>query len=196
MQRRHKSMLLTGLIALLILSACSSIGATRDWKVFAIEEEPAIDIQFRLPPDWYVDYAPTPNTPGQWDIALVPPKCSSGQETDFEDNCISLTAYIKGVSEFNKPEFLTFASQNITLNESESEETLMMGQNTFEVDGLSIQRFNHKVFIGEDEIQMSIFFFETDSAYYVFISEFPYDERDGQAAENFSLLIESIEVIE
>lgn len=196
MQKQRRTMLLTALIALLILSACSTIGATRDWQVFAIEEEPAIDIQFRLPPEWYVDYAPTVNTPGQWDIALVPPKCSSGQETDFEDNCISLTAYIKDRSEFNKPEFLSFASQNITLNPSGTEETLMMGQNTFEVDDLSVQRFNHKVFIGEDEIQMSIFFFETDSAYYAFISEFPYDEREGQAAKNFDRLIESIEIID
>lgn len=195
MQKQRRIMLLTGMIALLILSACSTNGATSDWHVFAIEEEPAIDIQFRLPPEWYVDYAPTVNTPGQWDIALVPPKCSSDQETAFEDNCITLTAYIKDLASFNKPDFLSFASQNITLNPSGSEETLMMGQNTFEVDGLTMQRFNHKVFIGEDEIQMSILFFETDSAYYAFISEFPYDEQDGQAAENFNRLVESITTV-
>ena len=196
MQKHRKTMLLTGLIALIVLSACSPNRATRDWNVFSIEEEPAIDIQFRIPPEWYVDYAPTVNTPGQWDIALVPPKCSSEQETEFEDNCISLTAYIKNLADFNKPQFLSFASQNITLNPSESEETLMMGQNTFEVNGLSVQRFNHKVFVGEEEIQMSILFFETDSAYYAFISEFPYDEQDGQAAENFNRLVESIEIVD
>jgi len=52
MQKRRKTMLLTGLIALIVLSACSPNRATRDWNVFSIEEEPAIDIQFRIPPEW------------------------------------------------------------------------------------------------------------------------------------------------
>ena len=187
-----------GLIALLLLSGCDLLGssATQDWKMFAIEEEPDIDIQFPLPPEWQVDYAPSVQEIGQWEIALVPPRCAEDQETDFADNCVSLTVTIKGISDFDKNEFLTFASQNITLNQSGDEETIMMGQNTFEVADLTVQRFNHKVFIGEEEIQMSIFFFETDSAYYTFITELPYDEREGEVAEQFDLLLNNLEELD
>ena len=72
-----------------------------------------------------------------------------------------------------------------------------MGQNTFTVDGLQVQRFNHKVFVGEEELQLSFYFFETNQAYYTFLTEFRYDEReDGEAPQNFELLFESIEVLD
>ena len=189
--------LMIGLAALLILTGCSLLGGedTQDWTVFAIEEEPEIDIQFRLPPEWRVDYAPSIEQIGQWEVVLMPPYCASDQEEEFGDNCISLTINIKEISDFSKPDFLTFASQNITLNQTGSEETIMMGQNSFEVDGIRIERFNHKLFVGEQEIQMSIYFFETDSAYYSFISELPYAEREGEVAQRFDLLLNSIEEI-
>ena len=187
----------TGLIALLILAGCSIFSGdkTQDWTVFAIEEEPAIDVQFKLPPQWHVDYAPSIEKIGQWEIALVPPRCSEDQEEDYADNCISLTVNIKEISDFDKNEFLTFASDNIVLNRSGGEETIMMGQNSFEVDTLTIQRFNHKLFIGDQAVQMSIYFFETDNAFYSFITELPYDEREGQVAQNFNLLLNSLEEI-
>lgn len=195
MRKQLTRTVILGLIALLLLTSCDLLGsnATQDWKTFAIEEEPDIDIQFKLPPEWGVDYAPSPQEIGHWEIALVPPRCAEDQEQDFADNCISLTVNIKGISDFEKTEFLTFASQNITLNQSGEEETIMMGQNTFEVGDLTLQRFNHKLFIGQNEIQMSIFFFETDSAYYIFITELPYDEREGEVAEQFDLLLNSLE---
>ena len=187
-----------GLIAVLLLSGCDLLGgnATQDWKIFAIEEEPDIDIQFPLPPEWQVDYAPSVQEIGQWEIALVPPRCAEDQEQDYADNCVSLTVKIKEISDFNKNEFLSFASQSITLNQSGDEATIMMGQNTFEAGDVTIQRFNHKVFIGEQEIQMSIFFFETDSAYYTFITELPYDQREGDVAEQFDLILNNLEELD
>jgi len=193
---RKSSIILLGLIALLILSACTPKVSTKDWKVFTISEEPAINIQFRLPPDWYVDYTPKIDLPGQWDVALVPPRCASDQPADFVDYCITLTIHLKETSGFDKTGFLALASQSITLNQSGTEKTIMMGQNTFDVDGLTFQRYNHKFLIGEDEVQMSFLFFETDSAYYVFVTELPYDEREGDVATLLDLMIGSIEVIE
>jgi hypothetical protein len=195
MQKQLPKIAFTGLIALIILTSCSIFGGdkTQDWTVFAIEEAPDIDVQFKLPPQWHVDYAPSFENIGQWEVVLVPPRCEEDQEEDFADNCISLTINLKALSDFNKNEFLTFASQNITLNQSGSEETIMMGQKAFEVNGITIQRFNHKLFIGDQAVQMSIYFFETDSSYYSFITELPYDEREGQAAQNFDLLLNSLE---
>lgn len=195
MRQKRQRTVLIGLIALLMLSGCGLFGgtSTQDWKVFAIEEEPAIDIQFSLPPEWQADYAPSVENIGQWEIALVPPRCAEDQEEDYADNCISLTVNIKEISDFDKNEFLTFASQNITLNQSGGEETILMGQNAFEVNGLTIKRFNHKLFIGDEEVQMSLLFFETDSSYYSFITELPYEEREGEVAEQFDLLLNSLE---
>ena len=197
MRKRPTQILLTGLTALLLLTGCGLLGRenTQAWTTFAIEEEPAIDIQFKLPPQWHVDYAPAIEKVGQWEIALVPPRCAEDQEEDYADNCVSLTVNIKEISDFDKNEFLTFASENIVLNPSGGEQTIMMGQNAFEVDGITIQRFNHKLFIGEGEVQMSIYFFETDSAFYSFITELPYAEREGEVAQAFDLLLNSIEEI-
>ena len=177
---------------LLAVSACTSETPVEDWKVFAIEEYPPIDIQFRLPPRWHVDYAPTAEIPGQWEVALVPPLCSKDQETEYADNCIALTITIKGEADFDKLDFLSVISQSMTLNQSGGEETIFMGQNNFEVNGLTVQRYNHKLFIGEEEVQMSFFFIETESAYYLFVSELPYDQREGEVAGQFNRLIESI----
>jgi hypothetical protein len=195
MRQQQKRTILIGLIALVMLTGCGLLGgdSTQDWKAFAIEEEPAIDIQFRLPPKWQADYAPSVENIGQWEIALIPPRCAEDQEEDYADNCISLTVNLKELSDFNKNEFLTFASQNITLNQTGDEATILMGQNTFEVNGLSIQRFNHKLYIGEQEVQMSLLFFETEGAYYTFITELPYAEREGEVADQFDLLINSLE---
>lgn len=193
--KKHINIIVWGLIFLVILSACGSRSVTRDWNTFEIQEEPAIDINFKLPPGWHVDYAPTEDVPGQWDVALVPPFCASDQETEFSDNCISLTIQIKGQSNFDKQEFLDLVSKSMTLNESGSEETILMGQNNFKVGGLTLYRYNHKFFIGEEEEQLSFIFFETDGAYYYFVSELPYSEREGEVAQQMDQLIQSIEVI-
>ena len=194
MPKHIKKSLIILLFAVVILSACST--DTSDWNVFAIEEEPAIDIQFRLPPDWRVDYAPTPSVPGQWEVLLLPPRCSSDQEIDFADNCVSLNINIKNQGVFDKENFLTTVSKSMSLNQSGTEKTTLMGQDTFTLDGLTVQRFNHKLYIGEQEVQLLIQFFETDNAFYTFMSEFPYEERDGKTAQEYDLLIESIEQID
>ena len=113
MPKTIKTTLFVGIIILLILSACSP---TRDWKIFAIEEEPGIDIQFRLPPEWRVDYSPSPNTPGQWEILLVPPKCAEDQQTNYGDICVNLTIYIKEQADYDQQESIAFASQSFALN--------------------------------------------------------------------------------
>ncbi len=183
------------ILFLLILSACQANQSTSDWKTFDIQEEPAIDITFKLPPRWHVDYAPTADVPGQWDVALVPPLCSADQATEYSDNCISLTIQIKGQSDFDKQEFVNLVSQSMTLNETGDEKTILMGQNNFKVGGLTLYRYNHKFFIGEEEEQLSFIFFETESAYYYFASELPYAERDGETAQQLDLLVQSIAVI-
>ena len=190
-KRIHKIMFI-GLVALLSLSACSTNPAIEDWKIFDIAQEPRIDIVFRLPPDWFVDYAPVVDTPGKWNVILIPPKCAPDQATEFEDNCVNLSIYLKGETDFDKQSFLAFASQNIILNQTGTEKTIMMGQNTFEVNGLTVQRYNHKLFIGEQEVQMSFLFFETENAFYTLISEIPYEEREGSLAEEIDLLVNSI----
>jgi hypothetical protein len=195
MQKQTKTIILGLLLLLLTLPACKANQTTRDWKTFEIQEEPAIDITFKLPPRWHVDYAPTADVPGQWDVALVPPLCSVDQTTEYSDNCISLTIQIKGESDFDKQEFVNFVSQSIALNETGEETTILMGQNNFKVGSLTMNRYNHKFFIGEEEEQLSFIFFETESAYYYFASELPYAEREGDVAQQLDLLIQSIEVI-
>jgi len=192
MPERIQKIIFIGLAALLVLSACSASPATEDWKIFDIAQEPRIDIQFRLPPEWFVDYAPVVDAPGKWNVILIPPKCAPDQETEFEDHCVDLSIYLKDETDFDKQAFLAFASQNIILNQTGTEKTIMMGQNAFEVNGLTVQRYNHKLFIGELEVQMSFLFFETENAYYTLISEIPYEEREGNLAEEINLLVNSI----
>jgi hypothetical protein len=194
MNKRQTALIIASLVIAVVLSACGA-NATADWKVFAIEEEPAIDIQFRLPPEWYVDYHPEADRPGEWNIALVPPLCAKEQETEYQDNCVSLTVQIKEQADFDKDEFLALISTAISLNQTQTEETMLMSQTKTEVNGIEMQQFNHKVFIGEEEVLMQILFFETDSAYYYFIAEFPYEEREGATADRFHMMVESVEEI-
>jgi hypothetical protein len=43
---------------------------------------------------------------------------------------------------------------------------------------------------------MSIIYFQTDSAYYLIEADYPYNERDGETAQEFQKILESIVVIE
>jgi len=193
MPKRHFLIFSLGLITLLTLSACGQFAATRNWNTFAVEEEPRIDIQFKIPPEWYVDYAPTIGAPGQWDVVLVPPKCAPDQAEEFSDNCINLTIVLKDVADFDPQAFINFASEDIILNQSGTEKTIFLGQETVEVNDLEAEQYNHLFFIGEDEVRMSFLFFETENAYYTFITELPYQEKEGEVAQQFDLLINSIE---
>lgn len=194
MKNKFRLSLFIGSITLLLLSACSV--NTSDWEIFSIGEEPGFDIQFRMPPGWFIEYAPNVDIPGQWDLVVVPPMCSADQTTEFGDSCIRLTAYIKGTADFDQDEVLAYISQAIPLNQAGTEETLLMGQSTFEVAGLTFQRYNHMIPAPLSEVQMSIYYLETERAHYVFITDFPYAEREGDTAEQFDLLLQSIKVIE
>ncbi len=194
MNKRLSTLIIASLVIVMLLSACGA-NATRDWKVFAIEEEPAIDIQFRLPPEWYVDYSPEPDRPGEWKIIMAPPFCAEDQETKYEDNCVRLMVQIKEETSFDKDEFLALISTAISLNQAETEETMLMSQTRSEVNGIEMQQFNHKIATGEEAVLMQILFFETDSAYYYFIAEFPYEEREGPTADQFDLMVGSVEEI-
>ena len=196
MKKRLFVTLIAVMLLALMLSACQTTeDPTANWKVFQIEEEPAIDIQFRLPPKWYVDYAPVPDRPGEWDIALVPPYCAEDQEEEFADNCISLTVVIKGKGDFDPETFKTLVSKGITLNQSQTEESILISQDVEDVNGILMHHYHHKVMIGEDAVSLTIIFFETDSAYYYAMAEFPYDE-ENEAMDQYQLMIESISVIE
>lgn len=193
MHKRVKIALIISLAAILILSACTS-DATKDWKVFTIEEEPAINIQFRLPPRWLVDYEPHRTQPGRWDIKLLPPRCVPEQEVDYQQNCVSLVAHIKGVSSFNKEAFIELSSGDIPLGQERGQSAVLLSQDTFRVNRLEVSRFNHLISSPLGEVEMSTGFFETDSAYFTFITSFPYEEKDFEAAENFDLLLRSVKL--
>jgi hypothetical protein len=196
MQKRLKLTLIIGLIPLLIFSACSTTTSTRNWQTFTIEEAPGFDIQLRIPSDWAANYdPPTDDNPGQWNVVITPPECSLETGTTFADNCINLTAYVKGEAEFDKDELLTYISESISLNEQGTVRTILMDRESIEGDGLTIQRYNHKITNPEREIQMSIFYLETDGAYYVFIYSVPYEQRDGNVATAFRQVLETIEMI-
>ena len=49
MQRRKILTFIFSLMSLLILTSCNSNKETADWKVFRIDQEPALNIEFRLP---------------------------------------------------------------------------------------------------------------------------------------------------
>ncbi len=196
MQKRLTALLMIGTVMLLTFSACTPKIPVEQWTIFSIEEKSAIDIHFRLPPEWQVSYEPNEETFGQWDVPLVPPLCSKSQETEFAEDCITLTVMIKDEAEFDKSELLSIIKQSMTLRQINAEETIFMGQHRIELDDVSLERYNHKFFIGEQAMQMSFIFFETEGAYYLFVSELPYDERDGAVAEQFSTLLNSIEVLD
>jgi hypothetical protein len=181
---------------ILVLTACSSEPSTEDWTVFAIEEEPAIDIQFRLPPDWYVDYMPTAETPGKWEIVLLPPFCEKDQETEYTENCVAVTIYIKVVAAFDKEATIQALAQSVASYNTNQTDAIPLAQDTFEVNGIPVQRFDRKISLGEKDILISFHVFESDSADYIFVSEFPSDESDLAAALAFEQMIQSIEIIE
>jgi len=193
MQKRFVIIIII-LITLLAVSACAPEIPVEEWTIFSIKEKSAIDIQFRLPPEWQVSYEPNEEVLGQWDVPLTPPLCSKDQETEFADSCINLTIMIKDEAEFDKFELLSIITQSMTLSEIGDMETIFVGQHSIEVDGLTLQRYNHKFSIGKEAVQMSFIFFETENAYYLFVTELPYDERNGGVARDFTRLLESIEV--
>ncbi len=195
MHKRIQFTLLISLVGLLILSACSGSAETEDWKVFTIEQEPAFDIQFRLPPGWLVDYAPNRDKPGQWDVILVPPKCSPDQEIDYQENCVNLVAHIKGTSTFNEDDFMDLISGDILLGQASGQTARLLGQDDFRVNRLKVSRFDHLIVTALGEVQMSTFFFETDQSYYTFITNFPYGEAQIATIENFDLMLGSVKAV-
>ncbi len=64
------------------------------------------------------------------------------------------------------------------------------------MNGLDLQRHDHKLLLEDEEVQLSFIFFETENAYYYFIAEVPYDERQDDVAKKFDLMIETLETID
>jgi hypothetical protein len=193
MHKRIKLTLFISLAALLVLSACSGDSATQDWKVFTIEQEPGFNIQFRLPPRWLVDFAPTIGKPGQWDIVLIPPKCTPDQEMEYQQNCVTLFAHIKGPSTFSKEAFLDLTSGDISLSPDGSQTAKLIGRDSFRVNRLKVEEFNHLLTTSLGDVEMSTYFFETDSAYFTFITNLPYGAPESEINQNFDLLLRSVE---
>ena len=192
MTQRVKLTLLISLAAVLILSACSGSSETADWKAFSIDQEPALNIEFRLPPRWLVDYAPSRNKPGQWEIILIPPKCSPEQEVEYQQNCVILVAYIKDETSFSKETFFEVNSADIPLSQDGTQSALLLDQESYSVNRLKVEQFNHLIATSLGDVQMSTYFFETDSAYFTFITNFPYSEAENEAVDTFELLLGSL----
>lgn len=190
MRLRTKLTLIISLAVLLFLPACND--ATSEWKRFSIDQEPALNIEFRLPPAWLIDFAPTRDKPGQWEVTLVPPKCIPDQEIDFQKNCVTLVAHIKDVSTFSKDAFFELTNGDIPLSQDGEQLAVLLGQNNFRVNRIKVNQFNHLITTAEGEVQMSTYFFETDSAYFIFITNFPYGQAENEAIENFELLLGSL----
>ncbi len=183
--------LLISLAALLVLSACGA-SETEDWKVFTIEQEPALNVEFRLPPRWLVDFAPTRDIPGQWEITLVPPKCTPSQEVEFQQNCVTLIAHIKDTSSFSKEAFFDLTSGDIPISLDGSQFAVLLDQESFRVNQLRVNEFSHLIATAQGEVEMSTYFFETDSAYFTFITNFPYGQTENETLDNFELMLRSV----
>ena len=192
MRQRTKFALFISLTAVLILSACSGGGETADWKRFSIDQEPALNIEFRLPPAWLVDYAPTRDKPGQWEVTLVPPKCMPDQEIEYQQNCVTMIAHIKDRSTFSKEAFIELTSGDIPLSQDGTQSALLLGQDSFRTNRIKVDRFNHLITTVAGEVQMSTYFFETDSAYFTIITNFPYGVTENEAVDNFELMLGSL----
>ncbi|MDF1519805.1 MAG: hypothetical protein RQ728_05070 [Brevefilum sp.] len=196
----HKRILLSLIFAMLtimIITACSRTPATANWEVFTIKEAAGFDIQFQVPPDWETNYIlPMETALGQWKVTLTPPRCSPDQVAEYEEDCITLTAYIKGEAAFDEDAVLALLSQNIPLDQEGAAESILMGQTSFEVDGLTIKRFNHKIASANGEVQLSYYYFQTENAYYTIMADFPYNEREGEIAQEFQKILESIVVLD
>ena len=198
MQKRKLITLTIGFLVILVLSACSQGVNTSNWETFTIQEAPGFDIQFLVPQNWESNYIlPMETAPGQWKVTLTPPQCSSDQAEDYEEDCITLTAYVKGEAEFDEEEVLALLSDNISLSQRSNAESILMGQSTFEVNGIRIQRFNHKIDSpATGEVQLTYYYFQTDNAHYTIMADFPYDEREGRVAEQFQAVLQSITMVE
>ncbi|HOM68106.1 MAG TPA: hypothetical protein PLA02_00650 [Brevefilum fermentans] len=192
MQRRKILTFIFSLMSLLILTSCNSNKETADWKVFRIDQEPALNIEFRLPPGWLVDYAPNRDKPGQWEVTLVPPKCTPTQEVEFQNNCITLVAHIKEKSTFSKEAFVELTGSDIPLSIDGSRSALFLGLESFRVNRIKVERYNHLIKSVNGNVHMSTYFFETDSAYFIFITNFPYEQAENETLDNFGLLLESL----
>jgi hypothetical protein len=192
MRQRTKFALFISLTAVLILSACSGGGDTADWKRFSIDQEPALNIEFRLPPAWLVDYAPTRDKPGQWEVTLVPPKCMPDQEIEYQQNCVTMIAHIKGRSTFSKEAFIKLTSGDIPLSQDGTQSALLLSQDSFRTNFIKVDRFDHLITTIAGEVQMSTYFFETDKAYFTFITNFPYGVTENEAVDNFELMLGSL----
>jgi len=55
-----------------------------------------------------------------------------------------------------------------------------------------MDEFNHLIATSQGEVEMSTYFFETDSAYFTFITNFPYGQTENEAIENFELMLGSV----
>ncbi len=194
MQRRKILTFIFSLMSLLILTSCNTSKETADWKVFRIDQEPALNIEFHLPPGWLVDYAPNRDNPGQWEVTLVPPKCTPTQEVEFQNNCITLVAHIKEESTFNKEAFVELTSSDIPLSIDGSRSALYLGLEPFRVNRIKVERFNHLIESVNGDVHMSTYFFETDSAYFIFITNFSYNQAENETLDNFGLLMESLKI--
>jgi len=192
MRIRTPLTLIISLAALLILSACSTGGETAEWKVFTIEQEPAFNIEFRLPPNWLVDFAPTRDKPGQWEVTLVPPRCLPDQGIDYQQNCVTLIAHVKGVSTFSEEAFFELTSGDITLSQDGTSTALLLSEESYRVNRIKVNEFNHLIRTGAGEVQMSTYFLETNSAYYIFITNFPYGVEENETLDKFELLLGSV----
>lgn len=197
MHKKELLSLIFTMLIIMILTACGQTPSTANWDLFTIEEAVGFDIQFQVPPDWETNYIlPMETALGQWKVTLTPPRCTSDQIAEYEEDCISLTAYIKGEAEFEEDAVLALISQNIPLDQEGAAESILMGQTSFEVDGLTIKRFNHKLASTIGEVQLSYYYFQTENAYYTIMANFPYDERDGETAQEFQKILESVEVLD
>lgn len=181
------------LIVLLVLSACAVNNETKDWKTFQIEEEPALNIKFKLPPGWRIDYAPAREKQGQWNIALVPPKCSADQAEDYKQSCVNITAHVKDVSAFEREMFFERTSGDIPLSQDGSRIAKIIGNDIFKVSGKKVERFDHLIKTAAGDVKMSAYFLETKNAYFIFITSLPYEEAEtSDVALNFGLMLKSI----
>jgi hypothetical protein len=196
MQKRKLLTLIIGWVIILMLSACNQTVDLSNWENFTIEGAPGFDIQFSIPPEWKTNYIlPMELAIGQWKVILTPPRCSLEQSADYAEECIDMMAYIKGEAEFEEDEVLALISQNISLSDETDAESILIGQTSFDVNGLTIRRYNHKISTDAGDMQMSIYYFQTDNANYTIMTHFPYDEREGEVAEQFQSVLESIQVI-
>ncbi len=188
--------MIINLVAILALAACSNGDPTADWSPFTIEQEPAFDIQFRLPPAWLVDFAPSATAPGQWDVVLVPPRCTEDQENEYDENCVTLVAHVKDEAIFNREDFLGIVSGDIPIDPAGTQRTELLSKDTFEAGELNVQRFNHKITTPIREMGMSIFYFETEGSHYTLMLNLPLDGQAHPVEDTVDLLLGTLEVLD